>query len=52
MLSGLLVRAFPTVDGRWLKIALAFSVAYLFTITIIHLLPEVLTHSPDPQVVG
>ena len=52
MLSGLLVRALPTDDGRWLKIALAFSGAYLFTITIIHLLPEVLTHSPDPQVVG
>ncbi|RYZ36140.1 MAG: zinc/iron permease, partial [Sphingobacteriales bacterium] len=50
--SGLLVRVFPPADGRWLKIALAFSGAYLFTITIIHLLPEVLINSPDPQVVG
>jgi len=50
--SGFLVRVFPPEDGRWLKIALAFSGAYLFTITIIHLLPEVLINSPDPRVVG
>ena len=42
VLSGFLVKVFPPHNGRWLKIALSFSGAYLFTITIIHLLPDVL----------
>ncbi|MBF9253026.1 ZIP family metal transporter [Pontibacter sp. 172403-2] len=52
VISGLLVKVFPPTQGRWLKLALAFSGAYLFTITIIHLLPEVLLRSANPQVVG
>ena len=40
--SGFLVKIFPPTNIKWLKMALAFSGAYLFTITIIHLLPEVL----------
>ncbi|WP_162054114.1 ZIP family metal transporter [Pontibacter pamirensis] len=40
--SAFLVKVFPPHNSRWLKIALAFSGAYLFTITIIHLLPDVL----------
>lgn len=52
VVSGFLVKVFPPTEGRWLKLALAFSGAYLFTITIIHLLPEVLLQSANPQVVG
>jgi zinc transporter ZupT len=51
-LSGFLVKVFPPDNIKWLKMALAFSGAYLFTITIIHLLPEVLQGSSNPQVVG
>ncbi|WP_299818199.1 ZIP family metal transporter [uncultured Pontibacter sp.] len=40
--SGFLVKVFPPTNIKWLKMALSFSGAYLFTITIIHLLPDVL----------
>jgi zinc and cadmium transporter len=50
--SGWLVKYFPPDDTKWLKIALAFSGAYLFTITIIHLLPDTIRASPDPHRVG
>ncbi|WP_439880771.1 ZIP family metal transporter [Pontibacter sp. MBLB2868] len=43
--SGFLVKVFPPHNTKWLKMALAFSGAYLFTITIIHLLPDVLMES-------
>jgi zinc and cadmium transporter len=43
--SGFLVLVFPPHNTKWLKMALAFSGAYLFTITIIHLLPDVLMNS-------
>ncbi len=52
IVSGFLVKVFPPTEGRWLKLALAFSGAYLFTITITHLLPEVLLSSANPQQVG
>lgn len=52
MLSGFLVKAFPPHNTRWLKLSLAFSGAYLFTITIIHLLPDVLLSNSDPYKVG
>ncbi|WP_242921897.1 ZIP family metal transporter [Pontibacter liquoris] len=52
VVSGLLVKVFPPAKSLWLKLALAFSGAYLFTITIIHLLPDVLQNSPNPQAVG
>lgn len=45
ILSGFLVKVFPPTNTKWLKMALAFSGAYLFTITIIHLLPDVLINS-------
>ncbi len=45
VLSGFLVKVFPPHNTKWLKIALSFSGAYLFTITIIHLLPDVLQNS-------
>lgn len=43
--SGFLVKVFPPHNSKWLKIALSFSGAYLFTITIIHLLPDVLQNA-------
>lgn len=53
VLSGFLVKIFPPTNIRWLKMALAFSGAYLFTITIIHLLPEALLNSHNsPYRVG
>ncbi|MEJ8804347.1 ZIP family metal transporter [Pontibacter sp. H249] len=45
ILSGFLVKIFPPTNTKWLKMALAFSGAYLFTITIIHLLPDVLRNN-------
>lgn len=52
VLSSFLVKAFPPDNTRWLKLALAFSGAYLFTITIIHLLPDVLLSNSNPYKVG
>ncbi len=52
VLSAFLVKAFPPDNVKWLKMALAFSGAYLFTITIIHLLPDVLLSNSNPHVVG
>jgi zinc and cadmium transporter len=52
VLSGFLVKLFPPNNVRWLKMALAFSGAYLFTITITHLLPDVLLSNKEPHVVG
>ena len=52
ILSGWLVRFFPQRKQFWLKIILAFSGAYLFTLTIIHILPDVLLSSGDPHEVG
>jgi zinc and cadmium transporter len=50
--SGWLVRFFPQRKQYWLKIILAFSGAYLFTLTIIHILPDVLLSAGDPHEVG
>lgn len=52
VLSAFLVKAFPPDNIKWLKMALAFSGAYLFTITIIHLLPDVLLSNSNPHVIG
>ncbi|WP_299758704.1 ZIP family metal transporter [uncultured Pontibacter sp.] len=53
VLSGFLVKVFPPNKTKWLKMALAFSGSYLFTITIIHLLPDVLLNSSNsPYRVG
>ncbi len=52
--AGALVGVVPAVrTTQWLKPLLAFSGAYLFTLTITHLLPEALTLLPSaPQQVG
>ncbi len=52
LFSGWLVKFFPQRKQNWLKIILAFSGAYLFTITIIHILPDVLSSTNDPHEVG
>lgn len=52
ILSGWLVKLFPQRKQYWLKIILAFSGAYLFTLTIIHILPDVLLSAGDPHEVG
>ena len=52
MLSGRLVQFFPQDNQKWLKLVLAFSGAYLFTLTVIHVLPDVLLEAPDPHTVG
>lgn len=52
--AGLVVRAVPEARSRqWLKPLLAFSGAYLFTLTITHLLPEAVALRPHaPQQIG
>ncbi|MBD1397362.1 ZIP family metal transporter [Pontibacter sp. JH31] len=52
VLSSFLVKVFPPDNIKWLKMALAFSGAYLFTITIIHLLPDVLLNNRNPHLIG
>ncbi|QHL88084.1 zinc/iron permease [Nibribacter ruber] len=52
MLAGWLVKFLPPGNQRWLKILLAFSGAYLFALTILHILPDVLLSTEDPHRVG
>ncbi len=42
----------PRSDNRWYHLSLIFSGAYLFGITIIHILPELFRSSMDPAGVG
>jgi len=51
--AGWLTRLVPTARTTWMKPLLAFSGAYLFTLTVTHLLPEALTlSSADTRRVG
>ncbi len=52
LFSGSLVQFFPQHNQKWLKLILAFSGAYLFTLTVIHILPDVLIESRNPHAVG
>ncbi|WP_205501399.1 ZIP family metal transporter [Rufibacter psychrotolerans] len=52
VLAGWLVRFLPQNNQRWLKLLLAFSGAYLFALTILHILPDVLLSTQDPHRVG
>ncbi|RSK31232.1 ZIP family metal transporter [Hymenobacter metallilatus] len=49
--AGWLTRLLPTARTTWMKPLLAFSGAYLFTLTVTHLLPEALQMQPG-HVVG
>lgn len=50
--AGWLVKFLPQDKPYFLKILLAFSGAYLFSITILHILPDVLLSTNDPHEVG
>lgn len=52
LLAGLLVFLVPKVSTLTFKLTLVFAGAYLFSITIIHLLPEIFTASEDPSFIG
>jgi zinc transporter ZupT len=48
--AGWLTRLLPTARTTWMKPLLAFSGAYLFTLTVTHLLPEALQMLPGHEV--
>lgn len=50
--AGLLVFLFPRINSTSFKLTLVFAGAYLFSITIIHLLPELFTAAKDPSSIG
>lgn len=52
LLAGLMVFLVPKVSTINFKLTLVFAGAYLFSITIIHLLPEIFTASEDPSFIG
>lgn len=52
LLAGLLVFLVPKVSSLTFKLTLVFAGAYLFSITIIHLLPEIFTSSKSPSTIG
>lgn len=52
MAGGLLVLKIGNVKERTFKLLLVFAGAYLFSITIIHLLPELMGSSDDPVQIG
>ncbi len=52
LLSGLVVFLVPKISSLTFKLTLVFAGAYLFSITIIHLLPEIFTASKDPASIG
>ncbi|MBA9075858.1 MULTISPECIES: ZIP family metal transporter [Rufibacter] len=52
LMAGWLVRFLPQNNQRWLKLLLAFSGAYLFSLTILHILPDVLLSTQEPHRVG
>lgn len=52
LLGGLLVYALPKLDAARIRLPLVFAGSYLFSITIIHILPELFHTSEDPQYIG
>lgn len=50
--AGLVVFAIPKVNQSWFKLSLVFAGAYLFSITIIHMLPELFVNGMQPDVIG
>jgi zinc and cadmium transporter len=52
MLVGSAVFIIPTVKPIYFKLSLAFSGAYLFTLTLVHILPELFAESTSPFQVG
>lgn len=52
LFAGLLVFLVPKISSLAFKLTLVFAGAYLFSITIIHLLPEIFTASKHPSTIG
>lgn len=51
-LSGLSVFFIPNIQNRKFRNLLAFSGAYLFSMTVIHILPEMFSESTNPRILG
>lgn len=52
LLSGLLVFAVPNLEKKNYKLALVFAGSYLFSITIIHIMPELFSQADNPTTIG
>ena len=52
LVSGLLVFVIPDLDKKNYKLALVFAGAYLFSVTIIHIMPELFSQAEDPTSIG
>lgn len=52
LLSGLLVFVIPDLDKKNYKLALVFAGSYLFSITIIHIMPELFSQAENPTTIG
>lgn len=52
LISGLLVFSFPDVSQKRYKLMLVFAGAYLFSITIIHIMPELFAQASNPTSIG
>ncbi|MDP4657280.1 MAG: zinc permease [Algoriphagus sp.] len=50
--AGLVVYTVPTFKEKYFKLALVFAGSYLFSITILHILPELFSSSFDPSRMG
>ena len=51
-IAGLFSFVFPKVRSKVYKLILVFAGAYLFSITVIHILPELYHHAGDPTIIG
>jgi zinc transporter ZupT len=52
LLAGLLVFVTPVLKEKYFKLVLVFAGSYLFSITILHILPELFSGSYDPSRMG
>lgn len=52
MLGGLSFYIFPQLSGKHLKLPLVFAGAYLFSLTIIHIIPELYESDQSVQLIG
>lgn len=52
LLGGLVAFSQPKLDGGYYKLSLVFAGAYLFSITIIHILPDLFHVSDNPGLLG
>ena len=52
LLAGLLVFVTPALKEKYFKLVLVFAGSYLFSITILHILPELFSGSYNPSRMG